>query len=107
MDSNPVDRRIEPRFNVEAFARLKIASKRRSLPARITNVSDHGIGLRVPFALYTAGEAVRIRVRRQAIWGTLKYSYAMGPDIVAGVELKRKLSDEQAKAVLHEFVATL
>ena len=107
MDTNPVDRRNEPRFTVEAVARLKVASKRRSLPARITNVSDHGIGLRVPFALYTAGEAVRIRVRRQAIWGTLKYWHAIGSEIVAGVELKRKLSDEQAEAVLHEFVATL
>ena len=107
MDTNPVDRRNEPRFNIEAFARLKIGSKRRSLPARITNVSDHGIGLRVPFALYTAGEAVRIRVRRQAIWGTLKYWHSIGPDILAGVELKRALSDEQAKAVLHEFVSGL
>ena len=107
MSTNQVERRNEPRFNIKALASMKVSGRRRTLPAKITNVSDHGIGLQAPLWLCVPGEAIRIRVRRQAIWGTLKHWQPMGSEIAAGLELKRALNDEQMKALLAEFVAGL
>ena len=107
MNTNPVERRNEPRFKIKAVARMKVGGRRRSLPARITNVSDHGLGLQAPLWLCVPGEVIRVRVRRQAIWGTLKHWQPAGSEILAGLELKRALNDEQMKALLAEFVADL
>ena len=107
MSIHPEERRNEPRFKIKAVARMKVGGRRRSLLAKITDVSDHGLGVQAPLWLCVPGQAIRIRVCHQTIWGTLKHWHPIGSEVVAGVELKRALNDEQMKALLAEFVAAL
>ena len=48
---------------------------------------------------------VRVRVEKTVITGRLKYCRKRGSEYAAGIELSRRLSAGQVRALLAEFVA--
>ena len=104
MRITPVERRREPRFAVGSAAKV-VTGPGRAQAGTIVDVSDHGLGLSFPEALGTGGMTVKVRVEKTVITGRLKYCRQMGSEYAAGIELSRRLSAGQVRALLAEFVA--
>ena len=103
MRFNSVERRREPRYSVESTA--KVVGGGRAQAGTIVDVSDHGLGLAVSQAPGKSGETLKVCIDKAVIIGRLKYCRRMGSEFAAGVELKRRLSEGQVRALLAEFVA--
>ena len=96
------ERRREPRYAIESYARVEGNGAGNGLIGRIMDISDHGMRVQVSEVPLRLGETVRIRVQNELICGKLRHFRTEGVSYTVGIEFDERLNSGQMRAVLSE-----
>jgi hypothetical protein len=97
-----MERRLLPRFEVDAPLRVSILGQETEYCGRIANVSQSGLRLLSRFD-FPIGEVLRIEIKDHILVGTVRYSLRHEELYRTGVEVENVISRPEFDGLLQEL----